>query len=61
MPVALGAASYVASLNTVTLATAGRLKPGSYQLVITSSPSGGVRDASGQPLVGGNATIALRA
>jgi hypothetical protein len=53
--------SHSADAATVQFTVAGRLKRGTYQLQITSSSSGGVHDPAGQPLVGGNATLLLRA
>jgi fibronectin type 3 domain-containing protein len=55
--VPLGAAVYSSSSNSVRIATIGHPKSGAYQLTIVSSQSGGVHDTSGQPLIGGNATI----
>jgi hypothetical protein len=52
--------SHSADSSTEQFTVAGRLKRGTYQLQITSSSSGGVRDPAGQPLVGGNATLLLR-
>jgi len=61
VPVPLGVPVYNASSRTVVFPISRKPKPGSYQLQITSSASGGVHDTAGQPLVGGNATLALRA
>jgi hypothetical protein len=58
--VGLSAPSYNASTNLVTLIPPKKLKRGTYRLVILSSASGGVLDASGQPLVGGNEVLTLR-
>jgi len=44
----------------VTLIPPKKLKPGTYRLLILSSSTGGVQDASGQPLAGGNAALFLR-
>jgi streptogramin lyase len=60
VPVGLSALSYNATTNIVTLIPPTKLKRGSYQLVILSSSSGGVLDAAGQSLVGGNEAISLR-
>jgi hypothetical protein len=59
VPVGLSAPSYNAATNMVTLIPPKKLKRGTYQLVILSSSSGGVLDAAGQPLVGGNAILSL--
>jgi hypothetical protein len=60
VPVGLSSPSYNATTNIVTLIPPLKLKRGAYQLVILSSPSGGVLDASGQPLVGGDEPLSLR-
>jgi hypothetical protein len=60
VPVGLSGPSYNTSTNLVTLIPPKKLKPGKYQLVILSSSSGGVLDASGQPLAGGEAILTLR-
>ena len=59
VPVGLSSPSYNATTNIVTLIPPLKLKRGAYQLVILSS-SGGVLDASGQPLAGGEAILTLR-
>jgi hypothetical protein len=58
--VGLSSPSYNASTNSVTLIPPEKLKPGVYRLVILSSSSGGVLDASGQPLAGGDASLSPR-
>jgi hypothetical protein len=61
VPFAVSLPSYSAATHIVTLIPPSKLKSGVYQLVITSSASGGIHDAFGQELVGGNATLTLRA
>ena len=50
--------SHSGDASTVVFAP-GRLQPGSYQLQVLSSPTGGIHDPSGQPLVGDTATLVL--
>jgi hypothetical protein len=61
VPVGLASAAYNRATQMVTLVPGGKLKSGSYQLLILSSPSGGVHDNAGQPLVGGTATLSFPA
>jgi hypothetical protein len=61
LPIGLASPGYSAGSTIVTLVPPRNLKSGSYRLQITSSSSGGVLDPNGQPLVGGTATLFLRA
>jgi hypothetical protein len=57
--VRLSSPSYSASTDTVTLIPPKTLKSGTYRLLVISSASGGVLDASDRPLVRGDETVSL--
>jgi hypothetical protein len=57
--VGLSSPSYNASTDTVTLIPPKTLKSGTYRLLVISSSSGGVLDASLRPLAHGNEALSL--
>jgi hypothetical protein len=59
VPVGLSSPIYSALADTVTLILPKKLKSGTYRLVVMSSASGGVLDATDRPLVRNNENVSL--
>ena len=55
--VGLSSPSYSDTADTVTLIPPKTLKSGTYQIMVISSPSGGVLDASDRPLAHGDQAL----